>query len=370
MNKPKLILTPVGALIVNRLSRDEKSLWDSASKEDLLAIREGQAKGQKALEQKVVTRLKTLDLTTEEGLQQASPEIKSLVKIGVGPEDQIVLYASETPDGILSARIIRDFAKQVWECTPTLEVITGLQVKDAGRFRSVGVLRYVQSIVKLIDNANNRYGREIILNATAGYKSLVPYTTLVGLLFQVPVQYIFETSSELLSLPPLPLDFDQQFFKQIEPLLEQIEQESSVEESAILKGLDESTRDKLLPLLEQENGQLTLSPLGFIVYERYKSPPPLMPSKRKSNEKDHTRDFSQETHRSVEFEQFKRRLAECRWVDEFWYLKGADESRKEVKQVGQELHVAFGGIELRAKVMATHESHYQTISSAIEDLMR
>lgn len=101
MNKPKLILTPVGALIVNRLTQDEKPLWGSVQKEDLPAIREGQAKGQKALEQKVVTRLKTLDLTTEEGLQQASPEIKSLVKIGVGPEDQIVLYASETPDGIL-----------------------------------------------------------------------------------------------------------------------------------------------------------------------------------------------------------------------------------------------------------------------------
>src|SRR6058998_3602722 len=103
------------------------------------------------------------------------------------------------------------------------------------RFRSVGVLRYVQGIVKLIDNPNNRYGREIILNATAGYKSLVPYTTLVGLLFQVPVQYIFETSSELLSLPPLPLDFDQQFFKQVEPLLELVNRESGVEETELLK---------------------------------------------------------------------------------------------------------------------------------------
>lgn len=370
MNKPKLILTPVGALIVSRFTQDEKPLWDSVQKEDLLVIREGQARGQKALEQKVVNRLKALNLDAEEGLQQTSPEIKSLAKIGAGPEDQIVLYASETPDGILSARITREFATQVWGSTSSLEVITGLQVKDAGRFRSVGVLRYVQSIVQLVNHPNNRYGHEIILNATAGYKSLVPYTTLVGLLFQIPVQYIFETSSALLNLPPLPLDFDRQFFKQIEPLLEQIERESSVEESAVLKGLDTSTRDKLLPLLEQENGQFTLSPLGFIVYERYKSPPSLTPSKRKPNEKDHTRDFSQETHRSAEFEQFKQRLAECQWVDEFWYLKGADESRKEIKQVGQELHVACGGIELRVTVTAAHESHYQTIISAVEKLMR
>lgn len=370
MGKQKLILTPVGTVIVQRLSAEEKPLWEPIAKEDLLAIREGQAKGQKALEQRIVARLRTLDLSTEAGLRESSPEIKSLVKIGIGAEDHLVLYASETPDGIFSARVILEFAKQMWTRSVTLEVITGLQVQDAGRFRSQGVLRYVQNVVKAVNDPNNRYGRDIILNATAGYKSLVPYTTLIGLLFQAPVQYIFENSSELLSLPPLPLDFDQRFFKQVEPLLERIDRESGVEETELLKGRDTNTRDKLLPLLELENGQFTLSPLGFLVYERYKSPPPLMPSKCKPDEKDHTRDFSQETHRSVEFEQFKRRLAECQWVDDFWYQKGTDESRKEVKQLGKELHVAFGGIELRVKIMATHDSHYQTVIAAIEDLMR
>ncbi|MCC7352982.1 MAG: hypothetical protein IT330_04430, partial [Anaerolineae bacterium] len=258
---------------------------------------------------------------------------------------------------------------RTWACYVAMEVVTGLQVEDPGRFRSVGVLHYVQRIVNEIDNPNHRYGRDIILNATAGYKSLVPYTTLVGLLFGVPVQYIFETSSELLNLPPLPIDFDREFFQRVEPLLQRIDQESGMAEGDLLKSLASDDRDKLLPLLERTDGQFTLSALGFVVYERYKSPPLLLPSKRKPGEKDHTRDFSQEPHRTAAFEQFKERLAHCQWVDEFWYLKGTVETRAEVKRLGSELHVAFGGIELRVKVTATHDSHYPEIIKEIEGLM-
>ena len=369
-NKPKLVLTPVGALVAQRLTQDEKILWDKIKREDLMTIREGQAKTQSSLEKTVLARLKTINLATEDGLQQASPEIKSLVKIGIAKEDQVILYASETAEGIFSARVIREFVKQVWLCSAAMEVITGLQVQDAGRFRSVGVLRYVQSVVQEVNDPNNQYGRSIILNATAGFKALVPYTTLIGQLFQVPVQYIFEMSSELLSLPPLPINFDQEFFKQVEPLLQRIEQESGIAEDDLLKGIDPAVRDKLLPLLEQADGQFTFSTLGFIVYERYRSPPPLMPSKRRPDEKDHTRDFSQETHRSAEFEKFKERLAHCQWVDGFWYLKGADESRREVKKVGDELHVTCGGLELRVKVTTQHPAHYNTIKTEIEELLK
>ncbi len=369
-SKPKLVLMAVGAtLTTNRLSAENKTAWDRIKVADLMTLREGQAKGQINLEQSILADLKQIDLTTEQGLKDASPEIKSLAKLQVGHEDQVVLYASETSDGIVSTRVVREFCRQIWQCSTAMEVITGLQVQDAGRFRSVGVQRYVQSVVKQISEPQNQYGREIILNATAGFKALVPYTTLIGLLFQIPVQYIFESSSALLSLPPLPVNFDLDFYKQVEPLLQRIETESAIPEKE-LAVLEPATRDKLLPLLEQANGHYTLSALGFIVYERYKSPPELLPSKRKPNEKDHTRDFSQETHRSAEFEKFKTRLAECLWVDEFRWLKGADETRKEVKLVGDELHVAYGGIELCVRTTAQHPSHYARIIPELEKLLK
>jgi hypothetical protein len=227
----------------------------------------------------------------------------------------------------------------------------------------------VQQVVRLINKSENLYGRNVILNATAGFKSLVPYTTLVGLLFKVPVEYIFEMSSELITLPPLPVDFDQAFFARMEPILKRIDEKTSLPQEEVLDKITPEDRDTLLPLLEQADGEFTLSALGTIVYERYKTVAQLLPSKRKPAEKDHTRDLSQEPHRSSEFEEFKLKLAQCAWVDEFWYLRGDDQNRREVKRVGDELHVTCGGIELRVKTTATHESHYVQVINDIREVV-
>jgi len=370
MPKPKLVLMPVGALIVARLADGaEKSLWEQIKESELMALREGQARGQSKLESLVLTRLKAMDLQKEEDLQKASPEIKSLAKIEVGPDDQVVLYASETPDGVLSARIVREFVRQTWGCSAAMEVVSGLQVEQAGRFRSQGVVRYVQSLVREVNNPANRYGREIILNTTAGFKSLVPYTTVVGLLFSVPVEYIFEFSTEMIVLPPLPVNFDQDFIKRVEPLLRRIDRETAVSQNELLKGLSLVERDELLPLLEPVDGEYTMSALGLVVYEKYKSPPQLEPSSRAAKDKDHTRDFGQEPHRSPAFERFKACLAECQWVDSFRFLKGTNPERQSVEWVGERLHVTFGGIELEIETMARHESHRRTVEGEIRRLM-
>ncbi|MBD2456637.1 putative CRISPR-associated protein [Nostoc sp. FACHB-87] len=374
MQKSKLVLTPVGALILapNRLSESEKEEWNKLEKNNLINLQMGSVKGQKELEEQLVSKLKSLDINTEDGLRKTSPEIKSLAKIGINSDDKVILYASETPEGIVTARVIGEFIKQVWKCNfkaENIEVVSGLQVEDAGKFRSLGVVSYVESVVKKINDPNNFYSNEIILNATAGFKSLVPYTTLIGLLFKIPVKYIFETSSELLILPPIPVDFDLVFFDKIKFILDEIDLNSKITEDKIRRQIEPEVFEQLLPLLEFTAGEYTLSSLGIIVYERYKSPPALSKSKRHPNDKDHTRDFSQEPHRTTEFENFKERLKNCEWVDGFWYLKGADRFRQEVKQLGNVFHVAYGGIELKVEVTATHQSHYDIIKAAIEELM-
>ncbi len=370
-NKPKLVLMAVGALIVSRLSEgEEQDLWENIKSEDLMAIREGQARKQKRLERLVIERLKKLDLSTEEGLQKASPEIKSLAKIGVGERDRVQLYASETPEGIFTARIVRQFIREVWKCEAAMDVITGLQVENAGRFRSQGVVRFVQKLVEEINSQDHRYRYQIILNTTAGFKSLVPYATLAGLLFGVPVQYIFETSSELITLPPIPVDFKQDFIRRVEPIFERIEKETALSEQDVFKELSPNEREEILPFLEFADGQYTLSALGLLVYERYKSPPPLQPSKRSPKDKDHTRDWSREPHRSPKFEQFKARLAECPFVESFRYLKGANPGRSEVKRVGDKFHLVYEGIELEVETTAQHESHYAEIERELKRLLR
>ena len=47
-----------------------------------------------------------------EGSLTSPPEIKSLVKIGPDPRGKVVLYASDTGDGILCARILAEFIRR------------------------------------------------------------------------------------------------------------------------------------------------------------------------------------------------------------------------------------------------------------------
>lgn len=370
MSRNKLVLTPVGASIASRLEAEEKDIWRRVcAQKELDKIERGQFREQQQLERRVAGRLGSLDLTTEAGLRFASPEIKSLAKIGVGPDDRVVLYASETADGILTARVVQAFTKETWHCSAEMRVIPGLQVESPGRFRGRGVPGFVREVVKEIDTNRYRYD-EVKLNATAGYKSLAPYTTLIGLLFEIPVVYIFETSEELLTLPPMPIALDNELVRRFLPLLEKIERETSVSEEEVLRNVSVGDRDRLLPLLEPFNGEYSLSALGILMYERYKSPPRLQRSATPPNEKDCTRDWSQEPHRSRLFEEFKDRLAQCPWVNKFWYLQGTNIARKEVKRVGSDLHVAFAGIELCVQVTATYDAHYDVIKADIERLMR
>jgi putative CRISPR-associated protein (TIGR02619 family) len=369
MAKPKIVLTTVGTLIVHKLAENERPLWEGMKGTDLLTLREGNARKQRELEKRLIGRLCELDFSKPSGLHNLAPELTSLAAISVGPGDEVALFASESAAGIFTARLVAQFVKQVWHASAELEVITGLQVKDARLFRSVGVPRYVQSVIRWLSRPGMAHTHDVILNASAGYKSLVPYTTLLGLIFGVPVQYAFESSDIMLTVPPVPLTCDRDLLGRVEPLLTKLDAETELPQQEVLGGLNGPDRDVLVPLLEMNNGKFTFSALGLAVYERFKSPPPLAPSTRPAKEKDQTRNWDKVPNRSQNFEKFKIRLAECQWVESFRYLNGVDGTRRQVKRVGQNLHVAYDGVGLEVGTMARHDDHYPHVQAAILNLM-
>lgn len=369
MSKPKIVLTTVGALIVHKLAEGEKALWEAMKGTDLLTLREGNARKQRELEKRVIARLCELDFSKTAGLNTLVPELTSLAAIGVGPGDELVLFAGESAAGIFTARVVAQFGKHVWHTSAEMEVITGLQAQDAALFRSAGVTRYARSVIRWLTIPGITHSHDIILNASAGYKSLVPYTTLLGMIFGVKVQYIFENSDVVMTMPPLPISCDRDLLARVEPLLTKIDAEAELPQQEVMNGLNGPDRDTLIPMLEMNNGKFTFSALGLAVYERFKSPPPLEPSKRPAKDKDQTRNWDKVPNRSQAFERFRARLSECEWVDGFRYLNGVDGARRQVKRVGQNLHVAYDGIGLEVATMARHDDHYPHVQAAILNLM-
>ncbi len=369
MSKPKIVLTTVGALLVHKLTENEKALWEAMKGTDLLTLREGNARKQRELEKRVSARLCELDFSKTAGLHTIVPELTSLAAIGVGPDDEVALFAGESAAGIFAARVVAQFIKQVWHATTEMEVITGLQVQDAALFRSIGLQRYAQSVIRWLTRPGVAHTHEVILNASAGYKSLVPYTTMLGLIFGVSVQYMFENSDVVMTVPPLPLSYNRDLLAHVEPLLAKLDAETELSQQEVLNGMNGTDRDTLNPMLEMNNGKFTLSAQGLAVYERFKSPPPLEPSKRPAKDKDQTRNWDKVPNRSQAFERFKSRLAECQWIDGFRYLNGVDGARRQVKRVGPNLHVAYDGIGLEVATTARHDDHFPHVQATILSLM-
>jgi putative CRISPR-associated protein (TIGR02619 family) len=208
--------------------------------------------------------------------KELSAEIHSLARMPVEADDRVILFASETADGQACAHAVKLYLEQALpniECA--VKEVPGLQVTDSLRFRTEGVVNFVRMALREIDS----YGAaQCVLNPTGGFKSLVPYTVLVGMLKGVPARYIFERSDTLMTLPALPLDFARERVEPVRELLERIERETVIPLVEWQQRIPFEERDQFAPLIEETgDGQITLSAIGLMFWEEIHRPSALVP---------------------------------------------------------------------------------------------
>ncbi len=157
-------------------------------------------------------RGETRSSDTADVIRKASAELNSLSCILAEPvtrSDQLHFLASATPDGALAARVIADFSREHFQIENTSAyLIKGLQVKDGKEFLRDGIRNLIAKVYDILDTAPpGTYTR--VLNPTGGFKGVVPYLTLIGMIEpDVHLSYIYEQSKELISLGRVPLKFD------------------------------------------------------------------------------------------------------------------------------------------------------------------
>lgn len=204
-----------------------------------------------------------------------SAEIHSLVRIGIDRSDRILLFASETPDGHCCALAVQKYLQQHWSGIKVeTQQILGLQVKDAEKFRNQGVVEFVKKATHEIESYGNG---NVILNPTGGYKALVPYTVLLGMLKGVKCCYIFEQSTSILELPPLPVEFKRSQFEAYKEIFEKIERDCSISKQEWENSVSYEERDLLEPLIEKSGQNITLSAVGFLFLEEMQRPSAFVP---------------------------------------------------------------------------------------------
>ncbi len=197
--------------------------------------------------------------------QSASAETNALSRI-IQPEDKLVFLHSHTDVGRLCAETLCGFFKKAGHQAEPLE-ITDLDYTES-RFKMRGLLSLVAAMIRTI-NAERKAGREVIINATGGFKAEIAYATLVGLLFDVPVYYIHEAFKDIIAMPPTPIAWDMRLIDEHEEFFDWITQEMRTVREA-------DQRLKTLPqeihlLIEEEDGFCMLSPTGEAFFEAYRS---------------------------------------------------------------------------------------------------
>ena len=214
------------------------------------------------------------DVATRRAL---SAELKSLDLLGLGSRDRVVLLVTDTYQGRVCAETVKTILIDAYglaENQVELHRVEGLQVNDAERLRKQGLKNMIKIILEkyLDDGANYRYTHNIIFNPTGGFKGIVPFLTVLGMLYGKKTIYVFENSDELIELPPLPFSFDLKIYERVKSALQYIEENVAVSEQEYLgkiKGYTSEEHELFMAFTEPfDDNTITLSPLAYCLLPR------------------------------------------------------------------------------------------------------
>jgi putative CRISPR-associated protein (TIGR02619 family) len=140
----------------------------------------------------------------------------------------IHLLISETCESKLAADLIdKLIGGSFSKIEINKKIIQGMNINSGNDFENKALnnlYTYFQNVtdkIKKINEDGNNYNpySDIMINITGGYKAIIPYMTLLGQLYNIPVYYIYEKSEELLEVPQLPVQFDQLIAEKYYPIL-------------------------------------------------------------------------------------------------------------------------------------------------------
>lgn len=184
--------------------------------------------------------------------------------------DRLVFLRSQTKEGKLCAEALARHYRGRGHEAEVVEV-KDLTYKES-RFKMRGLRSLVSELAGLV-REERRKGREVLLNATGGFKAEIAYATLIGLLFRVPVYYIHEAFQEIISLPSVPVGWDYSIISDHEEFFSWMDEElrTTSEVDRKLAWMSRKEREEVGMLLMEEEGYTFISPVGEALYEAYEA---------------------------------------------------------------------------------------------------
>ncbi len=262
MTKPKFIISTVGiSVFLNVLDSSEGGWREKLNK----ATNDFQLTSE--LDRKVDELAQRVEAFLREGDVQRnrrlSAELNGLYAIyqgnlSLGKSDMHYLIATDTALGRKAADVICTFLRENG-LTGDVYVPEGLSTADPSTF-SKGMKKLIRWCEDNIPGFRDR-GYRVIFNLTAAFKSLQGYLNIMGMFYADEIVYIFETGSQLLRIPRLPLQVDINALRESRMELAMMAQGHIFPQDQV-----SSIPDGLLEI--DDRGSATLSDWGELIWNR------------------------------------------------------------------------------------------------------
>ncbi len=196
----------------------------------------------------------------------ASAETNSLSRI-LQEGDRLLFLHSQTKKGKFCAEALQRYYEGLGYSVAVRE-IPDLTYEE-NRFKMRGLRSLVATLIEHILE-ERRAQREVLINATGGFKAEIAFATVVGLLFDVPIHYIHEAFRDIIQIPPTPIGWDYSLIAGYEDFFDWLHADLrlTTEVDNRLKSVPRA--EELYLLLVEEDEYTLLSPTGEAFYEAYK----------------------------------------------------------------------------------------------------
>jgi putative CRISPR-associated protein (TIGR02619 family) len=265
----KYILSPCGtSLLTNQADQNERGLvFKYANKKKKEEIAKNDRNKLEKLIKKVSDSLKTAN---NEKASKMSAELNGIIKIYNGEitnnNDSHLLLSTDTWLGEETAKLVKNWLESKSESKSkrmdvSIHRQSDLQTADISAFQ----LSLSELIKKFSDElpSFSQTGYKIIFNLTGGFKSVQGFLQSIANFYADETVYIFETSSQLLRIPKLPIRMDaKSVIKERITVFRQLSLGVQLP-SELLEGIPET-------LLFKMEGEVILSPWGALVWEQSK----------------------------------------------------------------------------------------------------
>ena len=209
---------------------------------------------------------------------QASAEIASILKIRehLGSDIYVRLLSTDTLLSRLAAEVIVSrFDKLsegvIAEYDSSVDMINSLQIKDQRSFERDGIPNLTKRVLEVVlDNVDWSEGKTegTVMNLTGGYKALIPFLTLIGQVYKLPLFYLFENTDHLITIPQIPMSIDWGVFEKHSSIIDQLY--SGVDNWGQLRWTNDVGED-LGNCIWSDGDLAELNAVGKMLYDRYRT---------------------------------------------------------------------------------------------------